>query len=152
MCIIQDKTLVLSEEKFQIWSALIPFYIHQISLHFFFFFFFFFFLYLLLGTSPNKVFRFGNVTLNPDVIHIPGTETGSLDLDILQPISGHQIRVDIAIKKNVLFGFQDIPCFGNKNGNWYVLTFTTFWANSADDKLMIFFLFAQEIGFDISCK
>ena len=32
------------------------------------------------------------------------------------------------------------------------LTFTTLWANSADDKLMIFFLFFQKIGFVISCK
>ena len=34
-----------------------------------------------------------------------------------------------------------------------MLTFTTPWANSADDKLMIFFLFSPtKIGFDISCK
>ena len=32
------------------------------------------------------------------------------------------------------------------------LTFITLWANSADDKLMVFFLFYQKIGFDISCK
>ena len=32
------------------------------------------------------------------------------------------------------------------------LNFTTLWANSADDKLIIFFLFLPEIGFDISCK
>ena len=31
-------------------------------------------------------------------------------------------------------------------------TVTTLWANSADDTLMILFLFSQEIGFDISCK
>ena len=30
------------------------------------------------------------------------------------------------------------------------LTLTTLWANSADDKLMIFFLFPQKTGFDIS--
>ena len=34
------------------------------------------------------------------------------------------------------------------------LTFTMLWANSADDKLIIFFLFffPQKIDFDISCK
>ena len=32
------------------------------------------------------------------------------------------------------------------------LTFITIWANSADDKLMIFFLFSQKTNFDISCK
>ena len=31
------------------------------------------------------------------------------------------------------------------------LTFTTLWADSADDKVIIFF-FPQKIGFDISCK
>ena len=31
--------------------------------------------------------------------------------------------------------------------------FTTLWANSADDKLVIFFLyFSQKTGFDFSCK
>ena len=33
-----------------------------------------------------------------------------------------------------------------------ILTFTTFWANSADNILMNFFLFFQKTGFDISCK
>ena len=33
-----------------------------------------------------------------------------------------------------------------------VLTFTTLRANSADDKLIIFFLVFQKTGFDISCK
>ena len=33
-----------------------------------------------------------------------------------------------------------------------LLTFATFCANSADDKLIIFFLFSQKVGFDISCK
>ena len=32
------------------------------------------------------------------------------------------------------------------------LSSTTLWANSADDKLMIFSYFSQKIGFDISCK
>ena len=33
------------------------------------------------------------------------------------------------------------------------LTFTTLWANSADNKLMIiFFIFSQKTGFEISCK
>ena len=34
----------------------------------------------------------------------------------------------------------------------HFLTFTTLWANSADDKLIIFFSFFQKIGFGISCK
>ena len=34
----------------------------------------------------------------------------------------------------------------------YYLTFTTLWAFSADDKMMLFFLFSQKTGFDISCK
>ena len=33
-----------------------------------------------------------------------------------------------------------------------VLTFTALRANSADDKLIIFFLVFQKTGFDISCK
>ena len=33
-----------------------------------------------------------------------------------------------------------------------VLTFITLWANSADDKMIIFSYFPQIIGFDISCK
>ena len=33
-----------------------------------------------------------------------------------------------------------------------VLTFNTLWAYSADNKLVIFFLFSQKTGFDISCK
>ena len=32
------------------------------------------------------------------------------------------------------------------------LTFISPWANSADDKLVIFFLFFPKIGFDIACK
>ena len=32
------------------------------------------------------------------------------------------------------------------------LIFSTLWANSADSKLMTFFLFFPEAGFDISCK
>ena len=32
------------------------------------------------------------------------------------------------------------------------LTFATLLANSVDDKLVIFFIFAQETGFDIACK
>ena len=35
----------------------------------------------------------------------------------------------------------------------FLLTYVpTFWANSADNKLIFFFLFAQKIGFDILCK
>ena len=35
----------------------------------------------------------------------------------------------------------------------YILTFTTLWANSADNKLAIFFfVFSQKTVFDISCK
>ena len=35
----------------------------------------------------------------------------------------------------------------------YILTFTTLWADSADDKLMLFFSnFHHKIGFDMLCK
>ena len=35
----------------------------------------------------------------------------------------------------------------------YRLTFTTLWAHSAEDKLVIFFsYFSHKTGFDISCK
>ena len=34
----------------------------------------------------------------------------------------------------------------------WVNTTSTLWANSANDKLMIFFLFSQKISFEISCK
>ena len=43
-------------------------------------------------------------------------------------------------------------CKSSKFGSWNRLTFTTLWANSADDKLVIFFLFCQKTGFYISCK
>ena len=33
-----------------------------------------------------------------------------------------------------------------------IINFTTLLANSADDKLVIFFIFFPETGFDISCK
>ena len=39
-----------------------------------------------------------------------------------------------------------------KHSSTKCLTFTPLWANSADDKLMIFFLIFPETGFDISCK
>ena len=32
------------------------------------------------------------------------------------------------------------------------LTFTTLWANAADNKLIIVSLFSRKIGFDFSCK
>ena len=38
--------------------------------------------------------------------------------------------------------------------NFYkdLINLTTLWANSVDDKLVMFFLFFQKTGFDISCK
>ena len=32
------------------------------------------------------------------------------------------------------------------------MTFTTLWANPADETMMMFFYFSQKTGFDISCK
>ena len=37
-------------------------------------------------------------------------------------------------------------------GPWLTLTFTTLWADSADDKLMTFSYFSQKTGFDIAYK
>ena len=47
--------------------------------------------------------------------------------------------------------------FHNKNNNniiimIIIITFTTLCAYSADDKLVIFFLFSRKTGFDISCN
>ena len=33
-----------------------------------------------------------------------------------------------------------------------MLTITTFWANAADNRSVVFFSFAQKLGFDISCR
>ena len=33
-----------------------------------------------------------------------------------------------------------------------MVTFTTLWANSADDRLLIFLFFSQKTGFNILCK
>ena len=46
---------------------------------------------------------------------------------------------------------QSIDAFSDLSH--YCLTFTALWANTADDKLMIFFhFFPQKIGSDLSCK
>ena len=42
--------------------------------------------------------------------------------------------------------------FSSYRSHFFMVEFTALWANLADDKLMIFFLFSQETGFDISCK
>ena len=34
----------------------------------------------------------------------------------------------------------------------FLLTFTTLWANSADDKMVVYSYFSEETGFDILCK
>ena len=34
----------------------------------------------------------------------------------------------------------------------YMLTVTTFWANAADNRPVVFFSFAQKLGFDVSCR
>ena len=36
--------------------------------------------------------------------------------------------------------------------SYIIGSFTALWANSADDKLLIFNSFSQKIRFDISCK
>ena len=40
----------------------------------------------------------------------------------------------------------------DEEGYYRCLTLTTLWANSAGDKLVIFFLFSQKIGFNNTCS
>ena len=58
-----------------------------------------------------------NAHIGPDPVHIPGTETGSVDLEILRDISGNHFKLDVVIEKHVLFGYPDIPCIDNE-GSW----------------------------------
>ena len=53
---------------------------------------------------------------------------------------------------NLHFG-ENLMKSGPKLKKYQYLIFTSLWANSADDKLMLFFFyFSQKTGFDISCK
>ena len=69
-------------------------------------------------------------------------------------------RTDTDVQRETI-----IPCHycvaGYENGLFntnlgiplvYALTLTTLQADSADNKLMIFYLFSQKTGFNISCK
>ena len=54
--------------------------------------------------------------------------------------------------RNLLAVFEKFQVITARDIVLNALTYTTLWANSADDKLMIFSLFFQKIGIDISCK
>ncbi|XP_053398340.1 ganglioside GM2 activator-like [Mercenaria mercenaria] len=70
------------------------------------------------NTSPNKVVHLDNPTLtNINPIHIPGNETVSIDVQVLQPISGMHYKVELTILKHVLFGFVIVPCYEDPSQN-----------------------------------
>ena len=47
---------------------------------------------------------------------------------------------------------SSICCMLNLTREWVKLTFTTLWANSADNSWQYFSYFSQKTGFDILCK
>ena len=63
-----------------------------------------------------------------------------------------EVLISRSISKSSLdFEITRVDCMLKKKP-FCLSTFTTLWANSADDRLMIFSLFFQKIGFDSSSK
>jgi len=69
------------------------------------------------GNSPNKVVHFENAVLSASPVHIPGPETGTIDVQVLRPIEGKHYTLALNVKKHVLFGFIDMPCISDV-GSW----------------------------------
>lgn len=72
---------------------------------------------VISGTSPNKVVHFEHAHLSAEPVHIPGPETGDIDVQILQPISGNHYTLHTTIAKKILFGYVGIPCVSSV-GSW----------------------------------
>ncbi|KAL4233254.1 hypothetical protein ACF0H5_007938 [Mactra antiquata] len=62
------------------------------------------------NNSPNKIIHFENAHLSADPVHIPGPETGDVDVQILQPVSGNHYTLSAHIAKKILFGYVEVPC------------------------------------------
>ena len=74
---------------------------------------------MFLGNRTTQIVRFSNASLSPSVVHFPGTETGSVDIEVLRTIEGTHYRLDVIIEKHILWGYPDLPCVGGI-GSWYV--------------------------------
>ena len=104
----------------------------------FFFFVFFFFLFSYFSESHSKVFFVFILPLQKFYrLWISKIYTGLVDAGNVRPnfISRH------LIKRNYFLSIRRL-----------CLTFSTLWGNSADDKLMIIFLFSQIIGLTFHAK
>lgn len=64
--------------------------------------------------------HFLNAHLSADPVHIPGPETGTIDVQVLKPIAGQHFDLKVTISKKVLFGFVPVPCI-SEIGSWYGL-------------------------------
>jgi hypothetical protein len=70
-----------------------------------------------LDHSPNKIVHFEHAHLSADPVHIPGPETGTIDVQVLQPIAGNHFQLNVHVSKKVLFGYVGVPCISNV-GSW----------------------------------
>ncbi|KAK3098175.1 hypothetical protein FSP39_016882 [Pinctada imbricata] len=68
-----------------------------------------------LGKSPRKLIHVveSSVHLNPYPVQIPGHLTVDGSLQILGPISGHNLKAHVLIKKKLLGNYQKVPCVAN---------------------------------------
>ncbi|XP_052808415.1 ganglioside GM2 activator-like [Mya arenaria] len=64
------------------------------------------------NNSPNKIVHLANAHLSKDPVHIPGPETGDVDLQILHPING-SYALNVHVQRKVLFAFIEVPCISN---------------------------------------
>ncbi|KAH3735212.1 hypothetical protein DPMN_041674 [Dreissena polymorpha] len=66
--------------------------------------------------TQNPILHLSNPHLSADPVHIPGPETGDVDVQILRPVDG-SYTLDVHVQTHVLFGFVDVPCISNL-GSW----------------------------------
>ncbi|XP_060601063.1 ganglioside GM2 activator-like isoform X1 [Ruditapes philippinarum] len=71
--------------------------------------------------SPNKIVHFEHAHLSADPVHIPGPETGTIDVQVLQPIAGNHFQLNVHVSKKVLFGYVGVPCISNVGSCHYEL-------------------------------
>ena len=83
--------------------------------------------FFISDKSPNKLVHLDHAQLsNKNPIHIPGNETVSIDVQVLQPISGLHYRAELTVLKKLLFGYVVVPCFEDPSKNsWYVVHFVS---------------------------
>ncbi|XP_052240796.1 ganglioside GM2 activator-like [Dreissena polymorpha] len=62
--------------------------------------------------TQNPILHLSNPHLSADTVHIPGPETGDVDVQILRPVDG-SYTLDVHVQTHVLFGFVDVPCISN---------------------------------------